>query len=297
VTAAIAVMLGGLASSPALAHSPSSAVETAPTLGSAWTLDPWLLVPLLLALLLQLVGVTRLWRRGAAGISPGAVLATLLGWLCLLLALVWPLDAFGEWSLAAHMAQHMLLMAFVPPLLLLGLPPAILMHALPHGASRRAGGLLRLFSGAERWGGSTAVTLATLLQAAVMWGWHWPPLMQQALHSDPVHYLMHGSFLLAGLLFWWCVLQSLRAAAIGYLGGVAALLAAMMQMGLMGGLLTFSPRVLYPFYVGRVEQLGLSALADQQLAGLIMWVPASLPYLIGGLWLLQRWLQRLEQRA
>jgi putative membrane protein len=287
-------LVGLLAAGPVIAHGPERP-DAAPTLATAWTLDPWLLLPLAGFGLLQAVALRRLHRRGVRLAGPLAVLAVGLGWLALLLALVWPLDAYGEWSLSAHMAQHMLLMAFVPPLLL-ALPPAALLHAWSPTALRTLRGPLAWVSSA-RWGGSAALTVATALQSAAIWIWHWPPLMQAALVNDPLHYAMHASFLLTGLLFWWCLLQSLRAAALGYAGGAAAVLVTMMQMGLIGALLTFSPRPLYAFYVGRVESLGLTALADQQLAGLIMWVPASLPYLLGGLWLLHAWLGRLQQRA
>ncbi len=70
-----------------------------------------------------------------------------------------------------------------------------------------------------------------------------------------------------------------------------------MQMGFIGALLTFSRRTLYPVYAGRAPVLGLETLADQQLAGLIMWVPASVPYVLGGLWLMQQGLRRAERRS
>jgi putative membrane protein len=284
-------MAGGTVS----AHAPDATATQAPPLAAAFSLDPWIMLPLSLLLVLHLLALVRMRRSVAVG--GGTVAAAAMGWLCLLLATLWPLDRLGEWSLAAHMAQHLLLMAFVPPLLLVALPPALTLHALPSRWQRPLGRALRPLSNPAWLGTSAALTVATALQTAVMWGWHWPPLMQLALVDDLVHYTMHASFLAAGMLFWWSLLLSLRAPGAGYAPGAAAIVAAMMQMGLMGALLTFAPRVLYPFYVGRVEQFGISALEDQQLAGLLMWVPASLPYLVGGLWLLHRWLARMERRS
>jgi putative membrane protein len=292
-----ALPTGMLLAGTARAHAPSDgSSHGAPTLSTAVTLDPLLLVPLLAAMCLHALGIMRLRRRSAQAVGSMALSMVVLGWCALLLALVWPLDAYGEWSLAAHMAQHMLLMAVAPPLLLLALPPAAVLHAMPTSLVRAAPGLWRGIA-SPRWGGGIFLTIATLLQIVVMWLWHWPPVMQAALVSDPLHYLMHASFLASGLLFWWCLLLSIRAPSPGYASGATAVVAVMMQMGLMGGLLTFSRRVLYPFYDGRVDQLGLSALEDQQLAGLIMWVPAAVPYLVGGLWLLHSWLERLQQRT
>jgi putative membrane protein len=281
--------------SPAIAHAPDGEATQAPALAQAFSLDPWLLLPLALLLALHALALVRLRQSAAVG---GATLAAAAaGWLCLLLATVWPLDRLGEWSLAAHMGQHLLLMAFVPPLLLVALPPGRALHGLPSRWQRPVGRALRPLIDPARLGTSAALTVGTAVQTAVMWGWHWPPLMQLALVDDLVHYAMHASFLAAGLLFWWSLLLSLRAPGSGYAPGAAAIVVAMMQMGLMGALLTFAPRPLYAFYVGRVEQLGLSALEDQQLAGLLMWVPASLPYLVGGVWLLHRWLARMERHS
>jgi putative membrane protein len=286
LTASQALLL--LAAAPLAAHGPEDA---APALAEAWTLDPWLWLPLVAFVLLHAIGLRRLARRRQFGSA--VPVAAAAGWVGLLLALLWPFDALGEWSLAAHMTQHMLLMAAVPPLLLAGRAPAALLAALPARWRRASGpGLRRLHAAPGR-----MLLLATLLQAAVMLGWHWPPWMQAALGSDPLHYLMHASFLVAGLWFWWELRQSLRDPQIGYGSGATAVLATMMPMGLLGALLTFSPRVLYPYYLERSPQLGLAPLADQQLSGLIMWVPATLPYLLGGLWLLQAWLRRGERRG
>jgi putative membrane protein len=138
-------------------------------------------------------------------------------------------------------------------------------------------------------------TTATLLQAGVMWGWHVPAAMQLALTNELVHYAMHASFLAAGLLFWLALLRSLRGPGAGFGAGAIALVGTMMHMGLLSALLTFSQLPRYPWYFDRAAALGLTPLEDQQLAGLIMWVPGGLPYLIGVLALMAAWLRRSER--
>jgi hypothetical protein len=120
-----------LAAPGAAAHQAAEA-DGVPTLATAWTLDPWLIAPLAIMLLLYAVGACRLWR--AVGVA--RVTAFALGAACLFAALVWPLDAYGEWSFAAHMAQHMILLAAAPPLLLLGRPGPAMVAALPPQAGR-----------------------------------------------------------------------------------------------------------------------------------------------------------------
>ncbi|MGJ4729397.1 cytochrome c oxidase assembly protein, partial [Luteimonas sp. SDU101] len=141
-----------------------------------------------------------------------------------------------------------------------------------------------------------SLSAATLANVAVMWGWHAPAALELALASEALHWLMHGSFLAAGLWLWTLLWQRLRDdVAGGALAGTVAIVVVMMQMGFLGALLTFSRRTLYPFYEARTPQLGLDVLSDQQLAGLVMWVPSCLPYLAGAIWLLAREFGRLRQ--
>lgn len=256
-----------------------------------------LLLPGVLVVFVYALGVARLWRRAGVGrgLKGGELCAFAFGVIALLLALVWPLDQAGEYSLAAHMAQHMVLLALAPPLLLLGRPMAGLAQGLPRSWSRR----LHRSSHAGTTGALAQLTLATMAHCTVMLVWHLPAATAAALTSDPLHWAMHGSFLIAGLWFWSALLHRVREPESGAGPALIAIVAVMMTMGLLGALLVFAPRPLYPVYVERAPVLGLEPLADQQLAGLIMWVPAALPYLIGGLWLAAqalRWQQRMEAR-
>ncbi len=277
--------------SPLSAHAPTDGV---PTLATAWSLSPVYLLPPLLLVVFYALGIIRLWRRAGVGRGVGAraVAAFAAGVAFLFLAVVWPLDAYGEWSFGAHMAQHMVLLAFVPPLLLAGQPMAVIAQGLPRDWLRPlhavgAGAHARLLA---------TLAGATLAHGAVMWLWHLPAATTAALHHEGVHVLMHASFLLAGLWFWSAVFRCVRDPALGVVPALVALVAVMMLMGLLGALLTFAPRVLYPVYIARVHALGIDPLVDQQLAGLIMWVPACLPYLAGALWLLASAFRRSSDR-
>jgi len=130
----------------------------------------------------------------------------------------------------------------------------------------------------------------------VMWGWHLPAVMDLTLRDDAVHWLMHASFLAVGLWFWGALLRGIRDPGAGAGSGAVAIIGSMMAMGLLGALLTFADAPRYPTYMARARHAGVSALEDQQLAGLIMWVPSALPYLIGGLVIAALWLRRSERQ-
>ncbi len=264
------------------------------TLASPWAAPGWWLLAPALLLALYLAGLYRLWRATPGrGIAPLEAAGFLSGVLVLAFILGGPLNAYASWSLAAHMAQHMLLLAVVPPLLLAGRPWAAVACALPRPL---ASGLHRLLHPATSMLAS-ALAPATLAHAAVMVLWHMPDALQAALASPRLHEVMHTSFLAAGLWFWTALWRRIRETTAGPAPGVVATVALMMVMGFLGALLTFSPRTLYPLYAFRSPEVGLEPLADQQLAGLLMWVPSCLPYLAGALWLTWRGLDRLPGHA
>lgn len=290
LTALAPVMAG--ARLPALAM--CAAGDVPPTLASAWS-PTWWLLPGAAWALAYAVGLAALWHRAGVGRGIGVVAAAAfwLGAGVVALATLWPLHALGEWSLAAHMAQHMLLLALAPPLLLAGRPVAAVAHALPQAWAgrlhRACAPLHRALAG--------QLGAASVAHGAVMALWHFPGVITLAMSSTALHLLMHVSFLAAGLWFWMAAWQRIREPAVGAGAGVIALVSMMMVMGFTGALLTFAPRLLYPVYAIRAPQVGLDPLIDQQLAGLLMWVPSCLPYLAGGLWLIWRGMAHAQQRA
>jgi putative membrane protein len=270
---------------PVSAHTP--AVVTPDELWRAWTFDPVILVCLLTLLAVYARGVKGLWARAGRGrgASYGRVLAFLAGYTALMVALVSPLHALGGTLLSAHMAQHGLLAGLAPPLLLIGTPGA----GLAWGLSR--GGPLRRLAPLWRVLGRLARVLskpmhATVLHGLTIWVWHAPMLFGAAVEHDWVHALQHLSFFIPGLLFWKALLD--RHSSSRTASGAGAAFVTFMHTGLLGGLITMAPAPLYTVYVGRTESWGLTALADQQLAGVFMWVPLGLPYVVAGLVLTSR---------
>jgi putative membrane protein len=223
----------------------------------------------------------RSYRRHLPSVSRGRLVAFLAGLACLWAALASPIDAAAEARLSAHMLQHILLLAAVPALILLGHPFLPLMRGLP-GVLRR--GIIRPLT-RQRWlrGALHAVThpvVALVVSSAILWGWHLPASFQLALRVPVVHVVEHLSFVAGGLLFWWPVIQPWPSRPRWPAGAmVPYLLVADVQNTVLAAILTFADRVLYPFYEA-APGTAATALGDQVLAGVLMWVPMSLAYLV-----------------
>ena len=225
----------------------------------------------------------RRYRRRLPGRLARSQLAAFLGGLaCLCLAIASPLDEAADTLLSAHMVQHSLLFIVAPALLLVGQPLLPLLRGLPDSLRRSlVAPLLRRRSLRAAAHALVHPLAALLLSSVIFWSWHFPVLYQLALRLPAVHLVEHASFLAGGLLFWYPVVQPWpsrprwpRAAMIPYL------LVADVQNTVLAAVLTFSDRVLYPFYEFHSPATEAAALNDQVLAGVIMWVPMSLAYLV-----------------
>ena len=249
--------------------------------------EPWLLWALGLAAVLYAVGALRLWRHAGPGrgLGYGQAASYALGWLTLVLALASPLDALGAHLFSAHMVQHELLMIVCAPLLVAGRPLAAWAWALPRPWLRGLRGVGAVPGLGLAWHVLTRPMVAWALHGLAVWLWHVPALFDAALRSQAVHELQHFSFFASALLFWWVALAP-RAAGIGYL------FTTMVHTGALGALITLAPTVWYLGYGDAPAQLGMDPLEDQQIGGLIMWVPAAFAYLLAGLVSLGRWLNR-----
>ncbi|SFQ08401.1 cytochrome c oxidase assembly protein [Tranquillimonas alkanivorans] len=181
-----------------------------------------------------------------------------------------PLDAWAARYLSAHMIQHFGLMLLAAPLIVMGRPGVTLLWALPRAGRRAAGGLGQGRPG-RAWRAVTSPIGAFATYFLVLWLWHAPPLYQAALGQDAVHDLQHATFLAAALIFWTAVLAPRPGE-----GRAAALLAIFLtalQSCVLAALVTLSETVWYPAY--DTGPFGMTALGDQQLGGLIMWVPCG----------------------
>jgi putative membrane protein len=127
-----------------------------------------------------------------------------------------------------------------------------------------------------------------------LWTWHIPWLFDQTLRSDWIHAAQHTTFLVTALIFWWPLAN--RMSAIGYGGGLAYLFTTILHTSVLGALLTFAPGPWYSTYITTAPAWGFTALEDQQLGGLIMWIPAGALLLIVALILLVKWMNESQTR-
>ena len=259
-----------------------------------WNFAAWLLAPLALSAIGYAHGLRRLWRqagrgRGVAGREAGCFA---LGWLALVAALVTPLDTLGGHLFSAHMVQHELLMVVAAPLLVLGRPLASWAWALSPAQRRLAGRLFSRRGWAAPWALLTDPLGAFALHALAVWAWHLPAAFDAALSSEGWHVAQHGSFLGTALFFWWSVLGHDPRGRYGAGHSAASLFATMMHTGALGALLSLAPDPWYAPYGASTVALGLDPAQDQQLGGLVMWVPAGLVYVAAALWVLGRMLTR-----
>ena len=266
-------------------------------LWSAWSWEPIVLVSLVLSLWLYFRGLRAVWRSAGPGhgVRIWEAAAFFLGWVTLAIALVSPLHRLGGALFTAHMAQHELLMVVAAPLLVLGRPIVPFLWAIPPSWRRIAGSVAAAVPVKRSWEFLTMAPVAWALHGLAIWVWHAPSLYQATLGGETLHTLQHVSFLGTALLFWWALLRG-REGRLGRPAAVIYLFTTAMHTSLLGVLLTFSERLWYPLYDATTAPWGLTPLEDQQLAGLIMWVPAGVSYLIATLGLAATWLKEPAAR-
>jgi putative membrane protein len=256
-----------------------------------WTLDAWVTAPLGLLLFLFVLGKARLAHRSTVA-RPESWLF-LPGWVVLTISLTSPLHEGGEVSFTLHMIEHELIMLVATLLLAASHAGGILAWGLPSP-------LRQALSGSWKspvtwlWRRLTEPVIATIVQVAVMWAWHAPALFDRALDSQGWHVAQHASFIAASLLFWIAMLSPGRG---GYLLSAACLFVTSLVGGALGALMALSQSPWYAAYAAMdMSGVGLDPLTDQQLAGLLMWVPGGLVHGAAALFLLYRWLNRSEER-
>ena len=250
-----------------------------------WNWEPSIVIGtvLIVGLYLYAVGPLRKKYHLAEHVKKAQVFSFLLGMFIMFLALVSPLDELGDsYLFSAHMLQHLCITIIGPPLLLIGIPGWLVDPLLRKSVIFRIAKVM------------TFPALAFFLYNFDFWLWHAPPLYNATLENQNIHILEHLTFIVFGVIYWWPVFSPsalLPRLSIG--GQVLYLFLSGMPTVALGAGLTFLPP-LYAPYLAVPRIWGLSPAADQQLGGLIMWVPGNIVYIVIVSILFIRWMQGQE---
>lgn len=233
-----------------------------------------------LTLILVLAAVVYLRQWFGSGVPAWRAVTFVIGLFLTWIAAASPLASFDDRMLTGHMVQHLLLMTVAPPLIWLG-EPLITMRPrrwkLPNGFGRLPG----------------HPVFCWLAAAAVLVAWHVPAIFRLGMQSPTWHFIEQTSFLTAGLLFWWPVIQPRPTVARWPRWTMLLyLFLATLPCDVLSGLLVFSDRVAYPMYLCTHGKGGLSALEDQQFAAALMWTCVTIVFLVAGTVLSMQMLSR-----
>ncbi len=213
------------------------------------------------------------------------------GLLLIWIATASPISALDEQLLTVHMVQHLLLMTLAPPLIWLGEPVRAVLNGLPQRIAQLVVWAFRQTALRQLWIAITRPTFSLLAANAVLVGWHIPALFVLGMHSKTWHVLEQSSFLVAGLLFWWQVIQPWPSVSRQDLSIILYLFLATLPCDILSSFFVFGDRVVYPIYLSPSQPFGLTALEDQQCAGALMWTCVTVVYLVAGAMLTVRLLR------
>jgi putative membrane protein len=256
-------------------------------------ISPWdgLAVAVLLAGgVLYALGQRRMMQHGSLRpIERGAFWA---GWLVMLAAVLPPIDRIAVERFSVHMLQHELLMLVGVPLLIAGRTLPTCLWGIPPAWRPVVARILQEQRTAATWRLLTSPVIAWVLHGAIIWIWHVPRLYELAVRDEAVHALQHMMFVGTSVLFWWGLVYG-RYGRAGYGASVFYVFTTAVHTGILGAVFTLNPSPLYAVYVERAPD----PLADQQLAGVVMWVPAGLILTLAGLGFFAAWLGEAERRS
>jgi putative membrane protein len=210
-----------------------------------------------------------------------------------------PIDVLASQLFAMHMVQHILLVMIAPPLLLIANPLPFFLWGLPARLRLQAGMLLRQDSGLRQFlRKTTGLGLVWMYFVIFYLGWHDPNAYNAALENGWVHDLEHLTFFAPAVLFWWHVIGAGPRIhrPLAPVARLAYLLSIIPVNMLAGMAFAFASQPIYAYYEAVPRLWGISVMADQQLAGVIMWVPGSMMYIVAALILAGRWLQNEEAK-
>lgn len=261
-----------------------------------WSFDPGVVMALMGSAIFYALGLSELWgKERGRGVRQWEAACFWMGWASLAVALLSPIHTLSEAAFFMHMTQHEIMILVSAPLMVLGKPGFVCLKALPQSAARRIARIGKVPVIEHTWLWMTAPIGAWILHATALWLWHVPAAFDATLRSNAVHAAQHLSFFGTAMLFWWAVMQS-RQRRLSYGLAVLHMFTTAMHSGLLGALLTLSRTVWYPGY-SHDNGFGLTPLEDQQIGGLIMWIPAGLVYVIAGLAFLAGWMRESDARV
>lgn len=251
---------------------------------TSWSWEPSILAGLAVSATLYAVGWARLGRRAGGKARPPwwRLCSYLAGLATIALALLSPIATYSELFFSMHMAQHLLLVMIAAPLIWLGAPLLPVLWALPLGLRRAVGGIVVPGSPLQRlFHALTRPVVAATLYVGALAIWHVPSFYDAAQGRSVVHDLEHVIFLGTALLYWWPVVHPTGGRRrLGYGPAIVYFFPAILEGNLIGALLTFADQPLYATYRRVPRVWDLSAVQDQQIGGLLMWVVGGLLYLV-----------------
>lgn len=269
------------------------------TAWGTWDLHPTVLAALAVGSAWYGLGLRALWRRAGRGrgVTRWRMVCFACGMTVLLGALVSPVDSLGHDLFSAHMVQHLLLLVVAPPLLVAGAPLYVGFWALPRATRRALGGW---WNAADRLRRTARAMLRPLpvwvINVVILWFWHLPAAYDLAVRNETIHGFEHASFVVTSFFFWWLLFRH-TGRRMDRGAGILYLFSAGLQCSALGALLTLSGGAWYAVHAHTTQAYGLTPVQDQQLAGLIMWIPAGLVYLGAAAVLFLQWLERSGARA
>jgi putative membrane protein len=284
----LSVLLALMAPTAALAHSGGLAAD-----GPGWTFALWLTIPLVACACLWSIGFARRWRRTRSGrpLLRRESLWFTLAWITLTLAVLSPLHAAGERSFTMHMIEHEIIMMLAAPLFALSRPLPTMLWGFAQPWRGWIGTTAARTS--AFWRTISTPVFATIVQGAALWLWHTPSLFDLALGDSFWHAGQHISFFVTAILFWGAMLSSRHAIGLRTL----CLFATSILSGALGALMAFSESPWYaPYALLGMTPQGLTPAQDQQLAGILMWVPGGLVHAGAALALLAPFLRAHDVR-
>lgn len=265
----------------------------------SWNLHPLIVGTLAFASWRYMDMTWHLWARTRTGngVRRSQVYAFWVSVIALFIALVSPLDALSEMLFSVHMIQHLVLILISPALFAYALPPQVMLWMIPTRWRRK---LIRISHTNRLLQHSSQILNSPLIVgmmfAMTLWGWHIPSLYTAALVNPTLHIVEHASFVIVAYLFWLQILnQHQMVTTIGT--RILLLFVTTLQITLLALMIMLSSTIWYPIYMSEnLSRWGITALQDQQIGGLLMWLPGGLLFISMMLYLLHSWFQSMNQQ-